>query len=301
MDKPSAKISLSAVVCLAAVVAVVFYATAGKLKPSNDGSYYHVVRYKEAKPVDAAEASLTSRSKIEALEKDQAASWKLESAIKLNRLYKTENMHEKATEVLKDALQREKNPVAVTSILNWLVPTLIKQQRWAEAELYARQAIKDENEKNAHPLELALDWGVLGRILVKQNKLSQARDAFEKVMHYRTISDTKPENWEAYRAFEMEELGAIYCRLGDWKKAQPLLEEALQIHESHKDETASVWALDCLKRLYTAEGKKEDADKCKRKLADIEERRPSAVAELERPAFDDSQISSEASPNDSAR
>lgn len=301
MEKPSPKISLSAIVCLVAVVTIVFYATSGKLKQDDSGSYYHIVRYKEEKPVDVTEPSSSARTKIEALEQEQAVGWKFENAIKLHRLYKAENMYEKATEVLKDALQRERNPVAITSILNWLVPCLVKQQRWAEAELYARETIKDENEKNAHPIELAMDWGTLGRILVKQDKLQEARDALEKAVRYRTISDTKPENWEAYRAYEMEELGAIYCRLGDWKKAKPLLEQALRIHESHRDELASIWVLDCLKRVYTAAGEKQEADECQRKVADIEERRPSEVAELLRPVFDKPQISSESVEEAKAR
>lgn len=301
MSTPSsAKISIPAVVCLVSVVLVIGYVTAAKFKPT--GSFFHIVRQKEAKPIEDAQPSLAASEKIKIAEQELRNEWKLDTAIKLHRLYKNDGMHAAATKVLKDALQKEKNPVAIKSILSWLVPSLVKQQRYAEAELYARQSIKDQSEKNSHPLELALDYGSLGRILVKQNKLPEARDAFEKAMRYRTVSDTRPENTEAYRAYELEDLGAIYCRLGEWKKAVPLLEEALQIHAGHNDDIASVWPLDCLKEAYAALGQKEKASECEKKLAEIKEAQPLEFSELERPPFViDRKISSESSEEPKAR
>lgn len=301
-DEPSnsAKMSIPAVVCLVAVVLFIGYVTASKFKPS--GSFFHIVRQKEVKPIEDAQPSLGASEKIKITEQELRDEWKLDTAIKLHRLYRSDGMHAAATKVLKDALQKETNPVATKSILNWLVPSLVKEQRYAEAELYARQSIKDQSEKNSHPLELALDYGALGRILVKQNKLPEARDAFEKVLHYRTVSDTKPENTEAYRAYELEDLGAIYCRLGEWKKAVPLLEEALEIHRGHNDDIASVWSLDCLKEAYAALGQKAKSVECDKKLAEIKEAQPLEFSELERPPFvSDRKISSESSEEPKAR
>lgn len=276
-----ATISFPSVVLLIAVVLFVGYAISSKLQPT--GGYYHIIRYKEETPVDVSEPSTAGSAKIDALLAEQNGVYTLENTVRLHRAYKEEGMYSKATQVLKDGLQHEKNPVAINSLLSYLVPSLVKQGRYAEAELYARQSIKEESERNSHPLELALDYGSLGRILIKQKKWSEARDAFEKVLHYRTISDTKPENWAAYRVFELEELGAIYCQLGDWKKARPLLEDALREHEKQNDEIASVWALDCLQRVYKAEGEQEKANECARKLADIKESRSSEFSTLELP------------------
>ncbi len=280
-EKQAATISFPSVVLLIAVILFVGYAVSSKLQPT--GGFYHIIRYKEEIPVDVTEPSATGATKIDTLLSEQNGGYTLESTVRLHRAYKAEGMYSKAAQVLKDGLQHEKHPVAINSLLSYLVPTLVKQGRYAEAELYARQSIKEESERNSHPLELALDYGSLGRILLKQKKWTEARDAFEKVLRYRTISDTKPENWEAYRVYEEEELGAIYCQLGDWKKARPLLEEALQAHEKQNDEIASVWALDCLQHVYKADGQQEKADECARKLADIKESRPSEFATLELP------------------
>lgn len=280
-EKQAATISFPSVVLLIAVILFVGYAVSSKLQPT--GGFYHIIRYKEEIPGDVTEPSAAGALKIDTLLSEQNGGYTLESTIRLHRAYKAEGMYSKAAQVLKDGLQHEKNPVAINSLLSYLVPTLVKQGRYAEAELYARQSIKEESERNSHPLELALDYGSLGRILLKQKKWAEARDAFEKALRYRTISDTKPENWDAYRVYEEEELGAIYCQLGDWKKARPLLEEALQAHEKQNDEIASVWALDCLQHLYKAEGQQDRADECARKLAEIKESRPSEFATLELP------------------
>lgn len=103
------------------------------------------------------------------------------------------------------------------------------QGRLEEARRHAMQALEMAGSDNAQVTAVASVWNSLGLIALAQNKLSEARNSFDKAsaLWIQTVGREHPNY-----ATALANMGVVESRQGHHKKAQELLETALRINET---------------------------------------------------------------------
>lgn len=136
---------------------------------------------------------------------------------------------------------------------------------YAAAEAAARRAAKlaDEGLGSSHPL-VPLEFSTLGRLCLQQKKLGEAAAAYERAFELAERQVVGPwKTWWANhpvrRASIFLGLGEAYLAQGRLREAEPLLNDAVLLHEASGVPNPA--ARESLAEVYRRTGREDDAQR----------------------------------------